>query len=189
MIDFAVLSFADAHQYRDEYVASLPRRTQWLVAEVTAHGIDDAMLLRGAEGLRPLWAWATVLIDNGPSTLQLRTSQPAGDLQPGVRPPWYDPSTRDPWLSDGALWLIELLGVHLADIVLDAKPGAHWQIYQNLDQPDDYFQHRTVVCGANSRPMDPAGMIHTSVIGHVLRGKPWTEQPSLTSLYEFIVGD
>lgn len=188
MIDFATWSLTEAHQYRDAYVASLPSRAEWLAAEVIAHCIDAATLSQGPDGLDLLWAWATDLIDTGPSTLQLRTSQPADDLQPGIHPPWYDQSARDPWLSAGALWLIELLGTHLGHVVLDAKPRAHWDVYQNLDEPDDYFQQRTMLMGANRRPVDPAGMIHTSVMGHVRSGKPWREQPSLSSLYEFIVG-
>ena len=99
------------------------------------------------------------------------------------------PVTRDPWLSNGTLWLIELLGGHLASVVIDARPDAHWDVYQPPDQPDDYFQHRTMLAGVNPRPVDPAGMVHTSVVGHVLRGKPWREQPTLSSLYEFIVGE
>ena len=189
MIDFATWSETNARKYRDAYIASLPSRTAWLVAEVTAHSADADMLFRGAAGLGSLWAWATDVIDTGPSTLQLRTTQPADDLQPGVRPPWYDQSAEDPWLSDGTLWLIELLGVHLANVVVEARPAAHWDVYQAIDQPDDYFQQRTMLFGANPRPVDPAGMIHTSVIGHVLTEKPWREQPSLPSLYEFIVGE
>jgi hypothetical protein len=168
VIDFATWSVRDARMYRDAYVASLPSRTQWLLPEITAYGADCNMLSSGgASGLGALWAWAADVIDTGPSTLELRTSQPAGDLQSGARPPWYDQYRQDPWLSDGALWLIELLGVHLANVIVRAKPGAHWAVYQASDEPDDNFLHRTMLFGANPRPVDPAGMIHISVIGHV----------------------
>lgn len=189
MIDFAARSLTDARKYRDAYVASLHSRRDWLVAEMIARSADPEVLSHGALGLEPLWAWAKDLIDSEPSTLRLRTSQPANDLQPGPRPPWYDQSTQDPWLSDGLLWLIELLGVHLTSVVLDARPRGSWEVYQSPSESADYFQHRTMLFGAHPRPVDPAAMIHTSVIGHVLRGESWSERPTLSSLYEFIVGE
>ena len=92
MIDFATWSIGDARKYRDAYVASLPSRKEWLVAEISACGDDADMLSRGVSGLGPLWAWATDLIDTAPSTLELRTPQPSDDRQPGPLPPWYDQS-------------------------------------------------------------------------------------------------
>lgn len=189
MIDFATWSILDAREYRDAYVASLPSRKEWLVAEISARGDDPDMLSRGVSGLGPLWAWATDLIDTAPKSFELRASQPSEDRQPGLLPPWYDQTKQDPLLSNGALWLIELLGGHLASVVIDARPAAHWVLYQAPGEADSYFQHRTLLFDANPRPMEPAAMVHTSVVGHVLGGKPWREQPTLSSLYEFIISE
>lgn len=117
-----------AKAYRDAYAAAVPVRERWLVDELLTRGQDPGMLSRPGR-LPELWAWATALIDTGPMSLRLLTSQPNDDPQPGFRPPWYDHDDLTPHLSDGALWLIDLLGVHLATLVMAAVPDTRWDVY------------------------------------------------------------
>lgn len=184
MIDFGVWSRDEAKAYRDAYAAAIPLRERWLADELRAHG-HDTMLLTGPEQLLELWAWATSLIDAGPTTLGLLTQQPADDPQPGIRPPWYDQGQPDRFLSDGALWLIDLLGGHLATLVVEAAPQAHWDVYRAPRRTHDVDQHRTKLFGTRPMGVDPAGMIHTAVIGHLAHGKPWNEQQTLATLYTY----
>lgn len=183
MLDFASLNAAEADAYCDSYVRSLPSRRAWLAAEFAARPAGGHSTSSRTASLETVWEWATALIDTGPHTLRLATEQPGDDPQQGPRPPWYDQSAPDPYLSDGALWLIELLGVHLADALAAEKPEAHWAVYRSPERPDDYNQQRTMLFDAGPQPVDPAALIHTSVIGHVLRHKPWTAQATLASLY------
>lgn len=184
MIDFGLWSFKQAKGYRDAYAASIPIRENWLADELHVRGHNPNMLA-GANRLPDLWAWATALIDTGPSTLRLRTPQPANDPQPGVRPPWHAQEEPSPFLSDGTLWLIELLGAHLATLIMAAVPEAHWDVYRAPGRKNDVDQHRTKLFGTRPLGVDPSGMVYGPVIGHVYHGKPWRDQQTLEGLYTY----
>jgi len=146
-------------------------------------------LLADPSHLPQLWGWATSLIDSGPTSARLVTPQPSDDPQPGIRPPWHDQDSPNPFLSDGVLWLIELLGAHLATLTCLALPEAHWDVYRaHRRRSNDVFQHRTKLFGT-SDPLgsDPSGMIYTAVIGHVYHRKPWSQRETLASLYDFML--
>ena len=186
MIDFGTWPIGEARRYRDEYAAAVPLREDWLAEELTSTG-GDRDWLSGPEGLPSLWLWFTRRLDKEhPGGPVLHAMQPEKDPQPGDRPPWYVTSGMPTYVSDGALWLIELLGCHLATLVLDGLPGAHWDVYVVPKRRRDVDQHRTMLNGVGSRWSDPARMVYGEVIGHVLYGKPWAPT-ALSRMYEFTV--
>lgn len=184
MIDFGVMPLTEANAYRDAYAAAIPVRERWLAEELRARGEDPGMLC-GPDRLPDLWSWATALIGTGPTTLRLLTQQPTDDPQPGTRPPWHAQDEPSPFLSDGALWLVELLGSHLATLVIAAVPDAHWDVYRAPRRKNDVNQHRTRLFGTRPLGIDPSSMVYGPVIGHVYHRRPWSEQQTLRSLYEY----
>jgi hypothetical protein len=182
MIHFSTWTLEQARVYCAAYAAAVPFRGEWLGQELQARG-QGRDLLAGPEGLPELWAWATNLVDTGPMTLELLTPQPAGDPQPGVRPPWHSQDEPSELLSDGALWLIDLLGVHVAALLLEACPNAYWDVFRSTGRIPDGSQHKTKLFGTFTDGVDLASNVHGSVIGHVGYGKPWSKQRSLEGLY------
>lgn len=186
MIDFGTWPLREARQYCDQYAAAVPTREQWLATELAMTG-GNPTWLEGPDGLEHLWAWATRRIDTeGPTSLTLTTAQPEDDLQPGPRPPWHAQDKENPYLSDGVLWLVDLLGCHLARLVLDEVPDAHWDVYRAPSRRRDVKQHRTVLVDVGSDRSDPAQMVYGEVIGHVYHGKPWRPD-ALGWLHTFLV--
>lgn len=182
MIDFGSWTLGDARAYCAAYAQAVPIRCEWLADELRARG-QDPNLLVGPDGLPELWAWATRLFDTGPTTVELLTTQPASDPQPGVRPPWHSQEEPSHRLSDGALWLVDLLGVHIAALLLEACPDAHWDVFRSRGRIRDGSHHRTKLFGTYAAGVDLSSNIYGSVIGHVVHGKPWSKQRSLEELY------
>lgn len=186
MIDFGSWTLAEARAYCAAYAAAAPARREWLTNELRARG-QDTQVLAGPAGLAELWAWATHLIDAGPTALRLLTAQPAADPQPGIRPPWHSQDEPSHRLSDGALWLVDLLGMHVAGLVLEACPSAHWDVFRGSGRVRDASHHRTKLFGAFPDGVDLSSNVYGSVIGHVVHGKPWRNQRSLEELYALTV--
>lgn len=162
MIDFGVLDRAAAQEYRDAYVAACPERVAWLRLEVSRTGGSAAAVDGSPASLGPAWEW-----------LLRRLGEPGGPVVdvPG-RPPWYDPERPNPYLSDGALWLIDAMGCYLAALVTDAVPKARWEVYRVAKKYKDVDQNRTMLVGLpGGRPADPAGMVYTAVILTVVHGE------------------
>lgn len=186
MIDFGIWPLREAKRYRDQYAAAVPLREQWLASELAMTGGNPAWLDR-SEGLADLWTWATRRIDTeGPTELVLATVQPDGDPQPGPRPPWHAQDKQNPYLSDGVLWLVDLLGCHLAALVLDELPDARWDLYRAPSRRRDVQQNRTVLVDVASGRSDPAQMVYGEVIDHVYHGEPWRKD-ALGWLHTFLV--
>jgi hypothetical protein len=186
MIDFGLWSLKEAKAYRDAYAAAVPVRERWLADELRARG-DDPGMLSGPNRLPALWALATALIDTGPTSVRLQTPQPSDEPQPGIRPPWHDQDQPSPFFSDGALWLIELLGAHLATLISASAPEAHWDVYRAPRRKHDVDQHRTKLFGTRPAGVDPSRMVYGAVIGHVHHGKPWDQQETLETLYDYAI--
>lgn len=182
MIHFSTWTLEEARAYCAAYAAAVPYRCEWLANELDARG-QDRDLLASPEGLPELWEWATELIDTGPLTLELLVPQPAADPQPGVRPPWHSQDDPNQRLSDGALWLIDLLGMHLAALLLKNCPNAYWDVLQSTGPLHEGTHHKTKLFGTYADGVDLANNVYGAVIGHVLYGKPWTNQTSLAELY------
>lgn len=183
MIHFHEWTWVEAHIYSAKYAAAQPIRLSWLRRELEAQGYEPSAMVP-VEQLQALWDWATRQFDT--PNLTLMTSQPADDPQPGDRPPWYAQTT--PWvrMSDGALWLIELLGAHLADLVMARLPESRWGVYRVPARLNDMKQHSTVLfLSAEDAGVNPAQMVYGPVIGHLHHGRLWSDEHSLNDLYEY----
>ena len=138
-------------------------------------GPADA-LDEGREGLVALWGW---LVD--------QVGHPDDGIAPPGRPPWYSPDVANPYLSDRALWLIDAVGTHLAEVARAANPGAYWDVYRVAPKLKDVDQHRTMLHGLPVPPADPVQMVYGIVIGIVLHGKPF-EPGALATLCDYLTG-
>ncbi|WP_148616550.1 hypothetical protein [Nocardioides rubriscoriae] len=188
MIDFSELSLLEAQAYCDSYVASLPYRRLWLRNEIDATTNGRADMLSGVSTLPMLSSWSYDLIDKSRGQLSLATPQPVEDQQMGNRPPWYetqDGSLAAP-LSDGTLWLIDLLGVHLADLVTAAVPTAEWGVYVAPKRSRDINQHQTGLLGVAGGWASPWSMVYGQVISRIHYKRPWHEE-GLGRLYNSIL--
>lgn len=58
------------------------------------------------------------LEEEGATGSRLVVPLPDDDPQAGPRPSWHDAERGNPYLSDGALWLIEGLGCHLGMLTM-----------------------------------------------------------------------
>lgn len=175
MIDFGVLEPAAAQAYCDAYAAAVPDRVAWLEHEVTRTG--GPPLRRTPDDLVPAWEWAWQRLrePGGPSV----------DL-PG-RPPWYSAERANPYLSDGALWLVDALGCYLATLAQDAVPEARWGVHRVAKRLKDVDQQRTMLMGLpGERPADPTRMVYGEVIGPVVHGEP-VDPRALRRLYDALV--
>jgi hypothetical protein len=178
MIDFGSWDLASAQAYHQEYVTAVPKRVSWLREEVRRTGGPEAAVDGTPESLVPLWDW-----------LRKRLGEPGGpavDL-PG-RPPWYDPDPArpNPYLSDGALWLIDAIGCVLATLVLADVPGARWEVYRMPKRFKDIMQHRTVLTGLpKAGPADPIRMVYTAVIRSIIHGEPWDPR-AMRGRYDYL---
>jgi hypothetical protein len=140
-------------------------------------------------GLGPLWTWTTGRFDSeGATGLALCAPLPDDDPQGVPRPPWHAPDRPNPYLSDGALWLIEGLGCHLATLVTAACPEARWDVYRAPSSTRDVNQNRTMLHGLpNGAAADPSSMVYSQVIKTTIHGKPWAAD-SLDLLYRHLTG-
>ncbi|HEX7275799.1 MAG TPA: hypothetical protein VF244_00350 [Acidimicrobiales bacterium] len=177
MIDFGVLPVDEAQAYCEALVAGIPERRAWLRSTVAATGGPVDACDSGRDGLGPLWAWLVGQID---------APEDGGTAPPG-RPPWYSPERANPHLSDRALWLIDGVGTHLAEIVRAAVPDAHWAVYRVAARLRDVNQHRTMLHGLPGQPADPVQMVYGEVIGKVVHGEPHRPD-ALVRLYDHLVG-
>ena len=176
MIDFGVLPLSEAKAYCESYAASVPERLAWLRSVLGASGGPVDALDSGRAGLGPLWAWLAGQLEGGQD----------GTAPPG-RPPWYSPDRANPYLSDRALWLIDGVGSHLAEIVRAAVPSAHWDVYKVARKFRDVNQHRTMLHGLPGRPADPVQMVYGEAIGKVYHHEPFRPD-ALVRLYDHLVG-
>lgn len=188
MIDFGTWTKKAATAYRDAYAAAVPLRAAWLAREAAASSCDAAAL-DGPRGLGLLWMWTMRRFESeGAAGLALREPLPDDDPQRGPRPPWHAPDQPNPYLSDGALWLIEGLGCHLSLLVTAACPDAHWDVYRAPSSTHDVNQNRTMLHGLpNGAPADPSSMVYSQVIKTTIHGKPWAAD-ALDVLYRHLTG-
>ncbi len=184
MLDFDEMTLEDARAYCERYAAAVPVRERWLADELAARG-EGAALLAGRDQLPGLWTWACDMFDSGPTSLRLLVSQPVNDPQPGVRPPWYSQERPSPYFSDGALWLIELLGAHLATLLMADEPALYWDVYRVPKRLRDFNQHRIKLFGIWPDGVELAQMVYSSVIGRVHYGNPWSEERSLEDIFVY----
>lgn len=153
--------------------------------EVTASG-GETTWCDGPEGLGALWQWFDGrLREAGPTGLVPAAPLPAADPQAGARPPWHSPDQPNPYLSDGALWLIEGLGCHLATLAMCSHQGAGWEVYRPSNRRDVNF-NRTRLVGVPGGPADPAQMIYGAVVRTVIHSQPW-EPGELSRLFHYLV--
>lgn len=150
MIDFGVLDKETAQAYCEALVAACPVLVTWLRDEIARTGGPVAAVDGTPDSLVALWEW-----------LQRRLAEPGGPtVNLAGRPPWYNPARPNPYLSDGALWLIDAVGCYLADLVTAAVPGARWEVYRVAKKLKDVNQNRTMLVGLpGGRPADPAQMV------------------------------
>ena len=185
MIDFGVWSAAEAREYCEQYSLAVPIRAEWLSSEVEASGGDPAWC-RDAGGLDPLWQWfAGRLRSEGPTGVRRRVELPAGDPQPGARPPWHSPDQPNPYLADDALWLIDALGCHLGVLAALCHPEAEWKVDRPSNRKDINF-NRTRLFGVPGGPSDPAQMVYGATIRTVIHDQPW-KPGELSRLYHYLV--
>lgn len=162
MIDFSTLSRQEAEAYCDRFVAAIPDQVTWLGREVARTGGPVAALDAGADGLESLYLWLM-------ERIRLHDGQVQGrDGRPG----WYDPDRPNPYLSDGSLWLIDAVGCHLAVLVQQALPDAHWAVYRVPEGYRDIKENRCLLHGVHSsQPADPVSATYSAVVGVVVHGK------------------
>jgi hypothetical protein len=186
MIDFGTWTKASASAYRDTYAVGVPVRAAWLGREVEASG-GAAASLDGPGGLDRLWAWVVRRFEEeGATGLTLVAPLPDDDPQAGRRPPWHDPARANPYLSDGALWLIEGLGCHLAMLTMHACPQARWELYRAPSSTRDVNQNRTMLHDLpKGTPSDPSSMVYSQVIRTTIHDEPWAAD-ALGMLYRYL---
>lgn len=187
MIDFGTWSLKQAEEYCASYAKGVALRAEWLGREVAATSDLDTTALTGEAGLMELWRWfGHRLTTEGPTRLTLRTPLPDDDPQHGQRPPWQAPNKTNPYLSDGALWLIEGIGCHLAMVAMDNCPEAEWEVYRAPKRRKDFNQHRTQLFGVPGGPAEPSRMVYGDVIGPVIHNEDWRDD-ALVRLYHYLV--
>lgn len=163
MIDFSTLSRQQAEDYCERYVAAIPDQVAWLRGEVARTGGPVGALDAGPDGLEPLHLWLMERIQDHDGQVEGRRG----------RPGWYDPDRPNPYLSDGSLWLIDAVGCHLATLVQQVLPDAHWAVYTVPKRYRDIKENRCLLHGVHTpQPADPASATYSAVISVVIHGRP-----------------
>ena len=185
MIDFGTWKVAAAREYCERYSQAAPGRAAWLAGEYRATG-GAPELVGTSDDLDPLWRWLRERISaEGANAVELKTDLPADDPHLGNRPPWHDPHTQNPYLSDGLMWIVEGMGCYLAELAAHVSPGAEWRVYRAPNRRD-FNQNRTMLFDVVGAPVDPSRMVYTAVIGPVIHNDQW-DGGALSNLYRYMV--
>lgn len=170
MIDFGMMSVEEATAYLEAYVTSLPSRHAWLARELAVSGLSEPVL-QSPDRLSMMWAHVETVVQRD-GAWHLRTPQPSDDLQQGLRPPWYEPDGHAVF-ADNTLWLIELLGAHVGQLVTEFSPDSHWGLYRVAKRLRDVNQHTTVLLDVPSGWFaNPTSMVYSVMLNRFYYRRP-----------------